>query len=529
MAAVPREDRKEETEKAELTAVEAGEPKKKRNPLIFVILAVVIVAAVIYAVRYFMWSANHVSTDDATVASDVINVSPQVAGTVLKVFVKDNEQVRKGQLLAELDDSTFRTGVAQAQANYNLALAQSKTAVAQVGLTGEIGSAQIAQAQGGVEQSEHAAAGSVQDVRRAQAATMTARAQASGAVAGIRGAEANLKAAQSNRQRALDAVKSAQASVANAQASVKTAQANEAAAQATYERAQSDYQRSQTLLSQGAISAREEEQAAAAFRVAEAQRSAAQEQVRAAQSSVEQRQAEVATAQSQVSAADATIAQAQAQVQASRDQAAAAQEGVNQAQAQTALARTNVSQAQAKTRQARGTLQQANTAPVQVQIQQSGAVQASAKVEQAKAALEEAKIQLERTKIYAPADGRVSHKTVEVGALVQVGAPLMSLVPQETVWVAANFKETQLAHMKIGQEAEIEVDAFPNHAFKGHLESISAGTGSTFALLPPDNATGNFTKVVQRVPVKIALDENQKDLDRLRTGMSVVATITTGS
>jgi len=145
----------------------------------------------------------------------------------------------------------------------------------------------------------------------------------------------------------------------------------------------------------------------------------------------------------------------------------------------------------------------------------------------AKAALRDAQINLDRTKIYAPVDGRVSKNTVEVGNLVQPGASLMSIVPDEDVWVVANFKETQLSGVKPNQPVDVDVDAFPGKIFKGHVGSISAGTGSTFALLPADNATGNFTKVVQRVPVKIILDHGQLGMDQLRTGMSVIATITT--
>ncbi len=526
MAAVPRESQPEETPKPALTA-EITAPKKKRNPLFLIVAAVLVVVAVIYIVRYFSWASVHVSTDDATVASDVINISPQVAGTVVKVYVKDNAEVKKGTLLAELEDSSFKAAVAQAKANYDLAVAQSKGAVAQIGLTGQIGNAQILQAQGGVEQTEHATQGTIQDVQRTRSAALSARAQASGATAGVRGAEANLKAAQSNKQKALDAVAGAQSVVASAESAVKSAQANEAAAEANYQKAQNDNQRAQSLLTQGAISAQEADQAGAAYRVAEANYHAAQQQVQAAQSTVTQRQAEVATSRSQVAAADAAITQAEAQIQAAKDQAVAAQESVNQAQSQTQIALSNVQQSQAKTRQARGTLAQANTAPVQVEIQKSGAVQADAKVEQALAALKDAEIQLSRTKLYAPVDGRVSHKTVEEGALVSAGTPLMSIVPVETVWVTANFKETQLAKMRVGELVDVEVDAVPSHTFKGHVESISAGTGSTFALLPADNATGNFTKVVQRVPVKISLDPNQKNLESLRTGMSVTATVST--
>jgi membrane fusion protein (multidrug efflux system) len=150
-------------------------------------------------------------------------------------------------------------------------------------------------------------------------------------------------------------------------------------------------------------------------------------------------------------------------------------------------------------------------------------------VETAQAEFDNAKINLNRTSIYAPVSGKISHKSVTIGNLVAPGTPLMSLVVAKQVWVVANFKETQLTDVKIGQEVEVEVDAFPGQTFKGRVDSIAGGTGSTFALLPPDNATGNFTKVVQRVPVKITLEPGQKDLERLTVGMSVNATIDTAS
>ena len=219
--------------------------------------------------------------------------------------------------------------------------------------------------------------------------------------------------------------------------------------------------------------------------------------------------------------------QAKALLAASKDQSAASKDAVEQYRAQAQAAQAEIAQAKAKGTQASGQMLQANEGPTQVAVSQTAQLQAEAKVEQARAALKDAEINLARTKIVAPVDGRVSKSTVEVGNLVQPGGAMMAIVPDEDVWVTANFKETQLADVKADQPVEVEVDALPGKTFKGHVGSISAGTGSTFALLPPDNATGNFTKVVQRVSVKIILDHGQPDLDRLRTGMSVTATITT--
>src|SRR5437016_3580664 len=140
---------------------------------------------------------------------------------------------------------------------------------------------------------------------------------------------------------------------------------------------------------------------------------------------------------------------------------------------------------------------------------------------------DKAALNLSYTRITAPAEGVVSKKTVEVGQLVQPGQPLMSLVPLGDVWVTANLKETQTADVSPGDPADFTVDAYPGRHFSGHVESLSPATGAKFSLLPPDNATGNFTKVVQRIPVRIRLDGKNDAAHPLRPGMSVNVTITT--
>ena len=146
-------------------------------------------------------------------------------------------------------------------------------------------------------------------------------------------------------------------------------------------------------------------------------------------------------------------------------------------------------------------------------------------MKQAQAALAQAELNLHYTTLKAPADGVVSRKIVEVGQVVQVGQPLLALVSLADVWVTANFKETQLRLMRDGQPATVEVDGLGGKEFKGHIDSIAAATGAKFSLLPPENATGNYVKVVQRVPVKIVLEPGQ-DPDRLlRPGMSVTPTV----
>jgi membrane fusion protein (multidrug efflux system) len=148
-------------------------------------------------------------------------------------------------------------------------------------------------------------------------------------------------------------------------------------------------------------------------------------------------------------------------------------------------------------------------------------ISAQGRVAEQKAAVEQAELNLSYTKVIAPQAGRITKKSVEAGEHISTGQPLMSIVPRE-VWVVANFKETQLKNMKAGQQVIIRADAFPQYRFKGHIESIQAGTGAVFSLLPPENATGNYVKVVQRVPVKIIFDEEPDKTSMLSPGMSVV-------
>jgi membrane fusion protein (multidrug efflux system) len=154
---------------------------------------------------------------------------------------------------------------------------------------------------------------------------------------------------------------------------------------------------------------------------------------------------------------------------------------------------------------------------------QAGVRLAQARLAAAQAARDNAALQLSYTRVTAPVAGIVSRKQVEVGQLVQAGQPLLTVVSDTGVWVTANFKETQLSDIKVGQPVELEVDAYGGCSAKGKVESLSAATGAKFALLPPDNATGNFTKVVQRVPVRIAITEGCGKDQPLRPGMSVAA------
>jgi membrane fusion protein, multidrug efflux system len=151
-----------------------------------------------------------------------------------------------------------------------------------------------------------------------------------------------------------------------------------------------------------------------------------------------------------------------------------------------------------------------------------------AKILQRKAQLDEAQLQLSYTKIYAPRDGYITRKSIEAGVNIQAGQSLMALVPLQDAWITANYKERQITYLKPGQKVEFSVDAYPGKTFNGTVDSIMAGTGAAFSLLPPENATGNYVKVVQRVPVKISIDKNSNPERLLRVGMSVVPVVLTG-
>jgi membrane fusion protein (multidrug efflux system) len=205
--------------------------------------------------------------------------------------------------------------------------------------------------------------------------------------------------------------------------------------------------------------------------------------------------------QAQYDAALAEKQTAEKQVNVLEKQVQAAQALLKSAQQQTSASRT----------QANGVGTQVNLAEVNIQQQQTN--------------IEYAQLQLSYAYLIAPADGFISRKSVQVGQLVNPGQTLMSLVDDSQLWITANFKETQIENMKAGQDVDVEVDAYSGKKFKGKIESIQAATGSKFSLLPADNATGNFVKVVQRVPVRIALLDDKNDKFDLRAGMNVTVAV----
>ncbi len=253
----------------------------------------------------------------------------------------------------------------------------------------------------------------------------------------------------------------------------------------------------------------------------------AEANVRSKEASNERAQADLARMKTLVDKAEISHQQYDAYVAGARVAEAelrAAQEQVASAQKETAARKAALDAAQSRVNQAKAMLDNSVANRKQVAVRTADAGTASAAVEAAQANLEAAELQLSYTTIVAPVDGVVTRKSVEVGQIVAPGQGLMTVIPLQDVWVTANFKETQLANVHPGQTAEIDVDMY-GRSVKGHVDSIAGATGSRLSLLPPENATGNFVKVVQRIPVKILVDE--KDTLILRPGMNVDVTIFT--
>jgi membrane fusion protein (multidrug efflux system) len=231
--------------------------------------------------------------------------------------------------------------------------------------------------------------------------------------------------------------------------------------------------------------------------------------------------------QAQVKVSAAKVAQAQAAVTAAEAEAQRATDDLNRYETveSRAISKSAFDQAQAQARSATANLaaarSQSKAAEAEVVLSEAGVETAAASSQLAEAKLQQSELNLSYTKILAPLAARVTARTVQSGNYVQPGQALLALVPRN-VWVTANFKETQLTHMHAGQPVELRVDAYPNRKFKGKVDSLQAGTGARFSLLPPENAVGNYVKVVQRVPVKIVFDEELPTNLDIAPGMSVV-------
>ncbi len=254
-----------------------------------------------------------------------------------------------------------------------------------------------------------------------------------------------------------------------------------------------------------------------------------------ARAAVDQSTARLGQLQAQVSQAEAQVTQAQAQLSTASEDFGRSNRlytsdnrAIAKSEVDTNRGSFDASQAALAASKANAEGARSNVVAAQAQVEASNAALAAAqaKVTASDAAVHDAERELSYTTLAAPVDGRIGNKSVEVGNRVQVGQALFALV-QPDLWVSANFKETQLAHMRDHQAVVLTLDAIPGHEFTGHVESIAPATGAEFALLPPDNATGNFTKVVQRIPVKIVFDSDSVKgyEDRLRPGLSTVVDV----
>jgi membrane fusion protein (multidrug efflux system) len=222
----------------------------------------------------------------------------------------------------------------------------------------------------------------------------------------------------------------------------------------------------------------------------------------------------------------AALESADAAVEAARRRLVALEKEVQQTEAEVASRMLATEQARQRVAEMRGTLARTESQQQTVSVKTAELARAEAELKAAQADLAVAELNLEHTVVRAPIDGVVSKRSVEIGQIVQPGQPLLALVPLHDVWVVANFKETQLTRIRPGQRADVRIDSYPGAVFVGTVNSISAGTGSRFSLLPPENATGNWVKVVQRVPVKVLLDGSAAGNPQpLRAGMSAVVTV----
>jgi membrane fusion protein (multidrug efflux system) len=319
------------------------------------------------------------------------------------------------------------------------------------------------------------------NVRAARAevplARETTRSQVDEARAALEGSRVSVRSSES-------AVDEARARLESKRAAAQAMRADVTAAQSAQRKATRDLDRMKALMKNDYVSRREHDDAMAALE----------------------------TATANLEAIERRLAQTEKEVQ--------------QTEAEMASRRLAIEQAQQRVAEIKGTLARAESQQGQVSVKTAELARAEAMLKAAQADLAVTELNLEHTVVRAPADGVVSKRSVEVGQVVQIGQPLLALVPLNDVWVVANFKETQLTAIRPGQRAEVRVDTYPGVVFVGSVNSISAGTGSRFSLLPPENATGNWVKVVQRVPVKILLDgKSVGNPQSLRAGMSAVVTV----
>jgi membrane fusion protein (multidrug efflux system) len=399
----------EKKEEPPVPLKERAKAWKAEHPRGFVAILIGLMFAALGAVALFLYMRTYESTDDAEVDGNISDLSARITGVATGVYVEDNEYVKQGQLLADIDPSDLQVAVAQAEANLALAQAQGEAQSPTVPITQQTNATTIATGGGDVASTSAQLAAATKDAESARAA--------------LDKAEANNRLAQLDRER------------------------------------------SQNLVASGAISQADLDQKAAAAQAAAAELESARAVVQSSQQKIEQQKAAVGEAASRLHEVK-------------------------------------------------------ENAPKQVQIQQANVASRDAQTKAAQAALDQARLNLSYARIVAPVSGIVGRKAVNVGDHVQPGQALFAIVQTDDLWVTANFKETQLERMHPGEKVNVSVDAFPG-TFHATVESLPGASGAKYSLFPPENATGNYVKVVQRLPVRLKLDKDQAGLDRLRPGMSV--------
>jgi membrane fusion protein (multidrug efflux system) len=392
--------------------MEPGVEIKKRRTKPFIILGSIAGIGLGSYVTYSYATRNQENTDDAQIEADVVPISARVGGTVISLSVGDNQLVKAGQTILEIDPADLVAKEAQADADERAAHAQADAADAQEKIA-------AAQTKGGLS---------------------SAQAQVSGSAVAVSGADAQIAVAK--------------AAVTRAQTDLK--------------KADTDLKRAQDLRAQDAIPQRDLDNA-----------------------------------------------------QATRDSDSAALE---QANAQLVAANEARNAAESRVAEAQGHLDSSSSVDAQLAAAKAAADLAHARWDSAKAQLTEAHLQRTYAEVKSPIDGVVSKLAVHEGQTLAPGMMIVAVVPN-TTYVVANFKETQVGRMRPNQKATIKIDAFPGKSFEGTVESISAATGARFSLLPPDNASGNFVKVVQRVPVKIKWTSGPSASSLLQAGLSADVTV----
>jgi membrane fusion protein (multidrug efflux system) len=519
---VAKEDHIQESLEIEMPAEPvAPEVQKKSGPRRTVMLAVVSVlalGALFKAYQAYSFGLTHVDTDNAYVTGDLVNISPIVSGTLAELNVSDGEFVHKGKLIAKLNQDSPAALLAQAQANLQVAEDQVPQAEAQLQFTQLSTEASIQSSKAALDSQSARTQGSRMQVRLSSDTVHSQVLQAQGQV----------EAAEAQASQAHSLIEEAKAALANAKLAVVTAKSNSAAAvaaetsqKAEATRADKDLRRYRSLFNSEAVSEQQLDSATAVASSSAANYEAASRKSEAARSQVEE-------ANSVVVEAERRVATAIEQAKATDKQVAVAKAGLSLAlagNAQVGIQGTNVQTNLSQGAQADAELASAQAGTQQVTLRQKQLEAARAQLNQARAAVENAKVQVRDTSLYAPCDGYVVKHSANVGSAINPGQTIATITRGKDVWVMANFKETQLDKVEEGQPVEISVDAYPGRKFYGKVVSILQATGSATTLLPPDNSTGNFTKVVQRVPVKISIEGEQAS--RLRQGMSVDATIDT--